>query len=287
MPGHSVPLAALGGFILLFGFLAFNGGSQLSITKEGDSDKIGLAIVNTIIGGCGGGLTVLFTNKLFFGQKWSYLLTLNGALAGMVSQCAGCDVYMPWSALLVGVFGGCAFVAVHEAMLKAQLDDPLDAVAVHGGGGLVGILMVPFFEFEHGVFWNGSSSDPWQKLGVNIAGGLAIVAWSATWSVVIFGILRATKLLRIDRDMEFQGIDAVKHGEPAYPAEAWVELQYARKTSTNRDTSQGQAPMMRGNDTNKGYNDPFEMMPSTGKLFRQMSQNMPDGFVGPANTNDE
>ena len=62
-------------------------------------------------------------------------MTLNGALAGMVSQCAGCDVYMPWAALLVGVFGGWAFVAVHWAMLKARLDDPLDAVAVHGGGG--------------------------------------------------------------------------------------------------------------------------------------------------------
>ena len=62
-------------------------------------------------------------------------MTLNGALAGMVSQCAGCDVYMPWAALLGGVFGGWAFVTVHWAMLKARLDDPLDAVAVHGGGG--------------------------------------------------------------------------------------------------------------------------------------------------------
>ena len=108
---------------------------QLSITKEGDSAIVGLAIVNTIIGGCGGGLTVLFTNKFIFGNKWSYLMTLNGALAGMVSQCAGCDVYMPWAALLIGTFGGLAFVGVHIAMLKAKLDDPLDAVAVHGGGG--------------------------------------------------------------------------------------------------------------------------------------------------------
>jgi len=171
--------------------------------------------------------------------------------------------------------------------LKARLDDPLDAVAVHGGGGLVGILMVPFFEFGKGVFWQDEESDPWKKLGVNLAGGLAIVTWSGFWSVVIFGILKATNLLRIDHDIEFQGMDAVKHGEPAYPAEAWVELQYAKKNKTGEQQSQGQAPMMRGNDTNKGYNDPFEMMPSTGKLFRQMSQTMPEGFVGPANTNDE
>ena len=73
--------------------------------------------------------------------------------------------------------------------------------------------MVPFFEFGKGVFWQDEESDPWKKLGVNLAGGLAIVTWSGFWSVVIFGILKATNLLRIDRDMEFQGIDAVKHGK--------------------------------------------------------------------------
>ena len=102
---------------------------------------MGIAIVNTIIGGCGGGLVVLFIYKfLLTGSwgndgKWSLLLTLNGVLAGMVSQCAGCDEYAPWGALIVGIFGGIAFIIVHIAMLKCKLDDPLDAVAVHGGGG--------------------------------------------------------------------------------------------------------------------------------------------------------
>ena len=82
MPGHSVPLAGLGGFILLFGFLAFNGGSQLTITNEGDAAVIGLVIVNTIIGGCAGGLVALFIQRVTTG-KWSYLVTLNGALTGM------------------------------------------------------------------------------------------------------------------------------------------------------------------------------------------------------------
>ena len=102
---------------------------------------MGISIVNTIIGGCGGGLTVLFIFKfVLFGSwgnvhKWSLLLTLNGVLAGMVAQCAGCDEYQPWGALIVGMFGGVAFIAVHIAMIKCRLDDPLDAVAVHGGGG--------------------------------------------------------------------------------------------------------------------------------------------------------
>ena len=79
---------------------------------------VGLAIVNTIIGGCGGGLSVLFINRIFFSKKWSYLLTLNGALTGMVSMCAGCNEYMPWAALLVGTLGGVAFFSVRESMLR-------------------------------------------------------------------------------------------------------------------------------------------------------------------------
>ena len=86
MPGHSVPLAGLGGFILLFGFLSFNGGSQLTIASEGDSDAVARATVNTILGGCGGGLTVLGLFKFVGEHKWSYLATLNGALTGMVCK---------------------------------------------------------------------------------------------------------------------------------------------------------------------------------------------------------
>ena len=74
------------------------------------------------------------------GGKWSFLLTLNGVLAGMVSQCAGCDEYAPWGAFIVGVFGGLSFISIHVGMLKFRLDDPLDAVAVHGGGGKVTYL---------------------------------------------------------------------------------------------------------------------------------------------------
>ena len=89
---------------------------KLSITNPGDGAIVGKAIVNTIIGGSGGGIAVLFYNKIFGGKKWSYLLTLNGALAGMISMCAGCDAYMPWSSLLIGTIGGFMFLFVGKAM---------------------------------------------------------------------------------------------------------------------------------------------------------------------------
>ena len=90
---------------------------QVSITKKGDGAVVGLAIVNTLIGGCGGGLTALFINKLFFTKKWSYLVTLNGTLTGMVSTCAGCNVYNPTLSLIIGAFGGMLFFVVRELML--------------------------------------------------------------------------------------------------------------------------------------------------------------------------
>ena len=92
-------------------------------------------------------------------------------------------------------------------------------MAVHGGGGLVGVIAQPFFAFGKGIFW---TSAGWHSLGVNIAGLLAIFAWSGFWSMVIFGGLKALNILRIDRDTEFRGNDTVKHGEAAYPVDAWV-----------------------------------------------------------------
>jgi len=96
MPGHSVPMAAMGGFILLFGFLAFNGGSIGSVTNEGNIDVVSRSVVNTILGGCAGGLTVLFFFRFVYtNRKWSYLLTLNGTLSGKPEKgrltCCSCS----------------------------------------------------------------------------------------------------------------------------------------------------------------------------------------------------
>jgi len=298
MPGHSVPLAGLGGFILIFGFLAFNGGSQTSISNAGDGDVVGLAIVNTILGAATGGMTVLFVNKFALKQPWSFLMTLNGALAGMVALCAGCNFFEPWAALIVGGLGGLGFMVIHFSMLKMRLDDPLDAVAVHGGGGIVGLLCVPWFMYvglaagERGIFWDGHLSHPWLVLGYNLAGGIAISVWALFWSVILFGSLKYLAILRVGTEDEFKGMDLIKHGESAYPADAWVEYQYAKK----KDSEAGLPANMMGNmgakvsmsgkvetkdENSKDYNNPFEMMPMAGMLFKQTSQ----AFIGAAGAN--
>jgi len=242
MPGHSVPLAGLGGFILIFGFLAFNGGSQ---SAYDDGSVVALAIVNTILGASAGGLSTLLLTKFVWHRvgdgRWSFLMTINGALAGMVSQCAGCNVYEPWAALVVGAGAAFCFLCIHTIMLRMKLDDPLDAVAVHGGGGLWGLLCVPFFmsanlpEGERGIIFDGHLEEPWKVLGTHVAAACAILAWSITWSSLIFGSMKLLKLLRVSTDVEFQGMDMAKHGESAYPAQAWKEFQYNKPKAGGSD----------------------------------------------------
>ena len=237
LPGHSVPFTALGGFILLFGFLAFNGGAQGAIGTEADMHVVAKSIINTIMGGCSGGLTVLFFYKFALGKKWSYLLTLNGTLTGMVAECGGCNVYNPWAGFVIGIFGGFAYLVGHYAMIKIKFDDPLDAVAVHGFGGFVGVTLVHFFKPGSGIFWVGNTLDPWHKLGINLMGALAISTWSFVWSCAIFIPLNCMKIYRINQTLELSGNDLDKHGEVAYPAQAWVETQY--RGLGNKDNGSG------------------------------------------------
>eukprot|EP00092_Neocalanus_flemingeri_P006301 GFUD01006778.1.p1 GENE.GFUD01006778.1~~GFUD01006778.1.p1 ORF type:complete len:571 (-),score=137.61 GFUD01006778.1:85-1797(-) len=307
MPGHSVPLAGLGGFILIFGFFAFNGGSQGSMSQEGDGGVVALAIVNTLLGASTGGLAVLFINKFMFKRPWSFLMSLNGALTGMVALCAGCNYFEPWAALIVGGLAGVGFMIVHFVMLRLMLDDPLDAVAVHGGGGLVGLFSVPWFMSvgletgERGIFWDGHQSFPWLVFGYNIAGAISIMAWSALWSALLFGSLSMLKMLRVSTDDEFKGMDLIKHGESAYPAAAWVEYQYSKDYPAAQDMNcSGALPaVMSGHNhavittsgvtedkSREAFNNPMEMVPTTEKMVKPVSSifmsvtAIQDGFGG-------
>ena len=129
----------------------------------------------------------------------------------------------------------------------------------------------------------GNTAAPWKQLGINMLGTLAIFVWSAVLSIALFGTLKWFKLLRIDKETEFRGCDLVKHGEHAYPADAWAELQY----NTNKTSVMG--PMMTGTDqSKKSFNDAMEMVPTVGGLFQSVSNNFDhfDGNSRQQNSND-
>ncbi|KAJ8306768.1 hypothetical protein KUTeg_015680, partial [Tegillarca granosa] len=221
--GHSVPLAALGAFILLFGFLAFNGASQGSIASKGDGIAISIAIKNTIVAGSSGAFTTMIMNKTkWFGdRKWSFLITLNGCLTGMVSVCSGCNQIETYAAFIMGMAGGVAYMITTRAMLKLKVDDPLDATAgIHYGGGIWGVIAVAIFSNDVGILYNWDKRSGlvllWQLAGIG-----AIAAWTAVTCLIMFYTLKKLRLLRVPFAYEYKGLDIPKHGEPAYPFEAY------------------------------------------------------------------
>ena len=135
-------------------------------------------------------------------------------ISGMVSQCAGCDSFEPWAAFIIGSLAGPVFIGVRQAMIKLKLDDPLDAVGVHAGGGILGVLLLPFFKQPDGLFWitpslHGDYHDAWKGFGINLAGVICIILWASFWSCALFGSLKKLGMLRIDSQTEFKGCDIV------------------------------------------------------------------------------
>ncbi|XP_028414397.1 putative ammonium transporter 1 [Dendronephthya gigantea] len=217
--GHTVPMVSLGGFILFFGFLAFNGGSQGSISKDGDAAVVALAIVNTILSGAGGAIMAMIIKRIatgFFNGHWSLLTTINGGLAGMVCICAGCNNVHPWAGFVIGLVAGVVFMAWSFLIEKMKIDDPLDAVAVHYGAGFWGVIAVTLFNKESGVFYDWDEL-AFKRLGWNLLGAIVISAWSLIWGLIIFMSLKLFKILRVPSEIEIKGLDVPKHGEPAYP----------------------------------------------------------------------
>ncbi|EDO49141.1 predicted protein [Nematostella vectensis] len=206
IPGHTVPMTALGGFILFMGFLAFNGGSQGSISNPGDAEIAAVAVVNTFISGSAGALTALFIKRIIpgAGKNWSLLTTINGALTGMVAICAGCDAVYPYGAFVIGIFAGVTYILWSAIILKMKIDDPLDSCPVHMGGGAWGLIAAPLFNNKTGVLyqWNKLSFYIW---GWNILGLVVIMAWSAGCAIIMFGSCRLVGQLRVPEDIEIKG----------------------------------------------------------------------------------
>ena len=109
-------------------------------------------------------------------------------------------------------------------------------------------------------------------------GGLAITAWAAAWSLLLFGSLKWAGILRVGVEDEFKGMDLIKHGESAYPAAAWVEYQYSDKKNSRGCHQDGIGTEMSVEDikemtdeNSQHYDNSFEMMSMAGTLFRTSS----------------
>lgn len=209
IPGHNLPLAAVGAFILWFGWFGFNPGSSLGAV--GNWELIGSVVVNTFLASAAGGISTMIYTHFRYG-KIDITMVINGVLAGLVSITAGCNVVSPGSAIIIGLIAG---VLVDVAVLyvdKLNVDDPVGAIAVHGVNGLFGTIAVGLFATEGGLFFGGGTTLlTTQVLGVVV---IAVFAFSLTYVTML--LLKSTLGIRISKEEEIAGIDESTFGVDAY-----------------------------------------------------------------------
>ena len=207
IPGHNITIAALGVFILWFGWFGFNPGS----TTFGDGN-IGRIAVTTNLSAAAGAITAMLTAwKLY--NKPDGSMALNGALAGLVAITAGCASVSPIGSIIIGLLAGILVVfSVHFIDHTLNVDDPVGAVSVHGVCGAFGTLAVGLFAVDGGLFYGGG----WQLLGVQALGVLVAFVWAFGLGLILFYGIKATIGLRVTRDEELQGLDIGEHGMEGY-----------------------------------------------------------------------
>jgi len=159
IPGHNIPMAIIGTFILAFGWFGFNPGSTLS----GNDLRIGIVATNTMLASGAGALFATIFMMLKFGKPDPSMMA-NGLLAGLVAITAPCAFVPAWAAVLIGAIAGVlVVVAVFFIDQKLKIDDPVGAVAVHGINGLWGVLSL-------GLFADGTYGDGWNGVAGNVKG---------------------------------------------------------------------------------------------------------------------
>ena len=209
IPGHNMPMAALGVFILWMGWFGFNAGS--TTTADGSVARIA---VNTFLAACSGAVAAMVASWFKF-KKPDVGMTLNGVLAGLVGITAGCATVTPLGAVLIGLTSG---VIVLYAVLffdKVKIDDPVGAISVHGVCGAWGTLSAALF--HEGLFTGDPEFNLMSALYVQVVGIVVAFVWTFGTAFILFKILDATIGLRVSEEEEIQGLDLGEHGSSAYP----------------------------------------------------------------------
>jgi len=219
IPGHNIPLAALGVFILWVGWFGFNPGSTVS----GTNLSIAIIAVTTTLAAAAAAISAMLTVWIFYGKP-DTSMTLNGVLAGLVAITASCASVSAGSAIIIGLLAGILVViAVEFIDKKLKVDDPVGAISVHGVCGAFGTLCVGLFAQGaygeasgagaiNGLFFGGGI----KPFLVQLTGVVAVFAWTCITAYILFRILKATVGLRVSSEEELRGLDIEEHGMEAY-----------------------------------------------------------------------
>ena len=218
IPGHNIPFAVVGVFILWVGWFGFNPGSELLA-----DEFVSTVAVNTLLAAVAGGLFCTITIWLKSGKP-DLAMIGNGVLAGLVAITAPCGAVDPWAAFLIGGVGGVLVVFSVFFFDKIKIDDPVGAVSVHGVCGAWGVLSIGLFakyddaflgREDAGIFYGDSGG----QLLTQLVMILIIAAWVTITTGALFATIKATIGLRVSAEEEIEGLDVIEHGLQGYAAD--------------------------------------------------------------------
>ena len=200
--GHNIPLAAIGVFILWLGWFGFNPGSTTAASKD-----IAMIFVNTNLAAAAGAIVAMIISWMKFGKP-EVGMSLNGALAGLVGITAGCANVTPASAVIIGIVAGAVVFFSVLFFDKIKVDDPVGAISVHGVCGAWGTFAAGLFNID-GVTL--------KIIAVQLTGIGACFLWTFPVAYLLFKLIDMTIGLRVSKEEELEGLDAIEHGGNAYP----------------------------------------------------------------------
>lgn len=218
IPGHNIPLATLGVFILWLGWFGFNPGSTTCL----DGGEFARVAVTTNLAGAAGAIAAMVFAWIKFGKP-DASMTLNGALAGLVAITSPCYNVSPSSSILIGALAGVIVVLSivffdHVSIFGRRIDDPVGAVSVHGVCGAFGTLCAGLFAQDvyggggNGLFFGGG----FHPVKVQLIGIAAAFVWVFVTATILFVVLDKTVGLRVTEVEELEGLDIGEHGMEAY-----------------------------------------------------------------------
>jgi len=201
MPGHNLPIAALGVFILWVGWYGFNPASQLAIVGADNTAAVMKIAVNTTLAAAAGGLFAMLLTWVLH-KKPELSMALNGILAGLVGITANCDGVTNGEAIIIGAVAGVLVVFGIKLLDKLRIDDPVGAWPVHGLCGVWGGLATWIFGGH--------------PMMAQIVGSVVVPLWAFGTMFILFSVLKAFGMLRVSAEEEVRGLDIGEHGEEAY-----------------------------------------------------------------------
>ncbi|MUK90577.1 ammonium transporter [Ornithinibacillus sp. L9] len=227
IPGHNIPLGALGVFILWLGWFGFNGGSSLAA----DPELVPMVIGTTLLSTSAALVASVAYTKLRF-RRVDASLSLNGVLAGLVGITAGCAEISLSGSIIVGLVSGVLLVeGIRFLDATCKIDDPVGAIAVHGICGIWGTIAIGFFSTDTGLLYGYGTS----QLAIQTIGVLAVIAWVGLTIGGFTYILNLISPIRVSEEEEVAGLDFAEHGSNAY------DFKDTLLTNDDTDTATGLA----------------------------------------------